>query len=386
MGVANIFFSGTLLQAFLASHGVSSERIGMLSATFSIVQMVTMLLFSAAVDKLKEPLKKSSLILAFLPLFYLEMLPFAFAGNVSEQALFSAAMAAGVAQSVFLGLNGILDYRIPYQIIDMRNYARFNSYAGIISGVLSVSVSSFVTFALARFAMDSVMGAMYALAAVCMAAASFFTGRMKPIDSPQTASRGKDSGLLATIKLPAFRVLLLPNLMRGFNTGVLGMLATIAIHELGISAAQTSSMSVIYTVAAIGGAYGFMRLARRIRVHWLYFGASILMCCLLPLLLPAGNYAVFAAVYAVLVLGQAFADNACPVLVAKLVPYECIGSFTSIRIGTYTGGISLGAMAAGFVLGRMPVLWLMLFSGLMQLGSGLVYYLFARANKDLLEE
>jgi len=385
IGIANIFFGGTLLQAFLSARGVGSEQIGMISATFSVVQMLTMLLFSAAVDKLRDPLKKSALFIGFLPLYFLALLPITLISDMPAQTIFSVVMTAGVVQSVFLGLHGILDYRIPYQIIDMRDYARFNSYAGIISGVMTVAVSSLTTFALARFAMDRVMSVMYALSALCMAAASLFTRRMKSVEMPaQTASK-QDSGLLATIKLPAFRVLFLPNLMRGFNTGVLGMLATVAIHELGISAAQTSSMSVISTAAAIFGAYGFMRLARRFRVHWLYFGASIAMCCALPLLLPAGDYAVFAAVYACLVLGQAVADNAAPVLVAKLVPYECIGSFTSIRIGVYTGGISLGSMSAGFVLGRMPVMWLLLFSGLMQLGSGLVYYLFARANADLLD-
>jgi len=202
----------------------------------------------------------------------------------------------------------------------------------------------------------------------------------------QEKTEKKDSGLLSTLKLPAFRVLFLPNLMRGFNTGVVGMLATIGIHELGFHAAQSSSMGVIATVASIAGSFFFLRLAARFRSHWLYFGASAAMCCLLPLMLLGRSFAVFASVYLLLLLGQSVADNSAPVLVAKLVPYECIGSFTSLRIGLFQGGISLGAMAAGAALGKFPVVWLLLFSGSMQLCSGFVYWLFARKNQALLED
>lgn len=386
MGVANIFFSGTLLQAFLADRGVGSEQIGMLTATLSIVQMVAMLLFSAGVDKLRDPLKKSALLIGMLPLFFVVMTPLALVRAVPVPVLFGVVLAAGIVQSVFYGLHGIIDYRVPYQIIDMRDYARFNSLSGIFSGIATVAVSSLTTFLLSKFAMHRVMGAMYALAALCMAAASFLTSRMRPVMMHSGGSVRGGSGLAATLRLPAFRVLLLPNLMRGFNTGVVGMLATIGIHELGLGAAQTSSMSVISTVVSIFGAYGFMLLARRVKPHWLYLGASAAIGCLLPLMLAGGNYGVFAAVYALLLFGMTVSDNASPVLVAKLVPYECIGSYTSLRIGVFTGGISLGSMAAGFVLGRMPVIWLMAVSGLMQLGSGLVYFLFSCKNKRLLED
>lgn len=384
--IANTFFAGTLLQTFLAAHGVPVDRIGMLAAALSMVQMVSMLLFSAAVDRLREPLKKSAALLGCMPLYYVVMLLFTFWAEAPAGALFGAVLAAGVVQSVLLGLNGILDYRVPYQIIDMRHYARLNSYQGITSGIAAVCIGSLTTFLLSRFHIDRVMSAMYALSAMCMVGASLCTRAMKPVMLVQEAAEKKDSGLLATLKLPAFRVLFLPNLMRGFNTGVIGMLATIGIHELGIHAAQSSAMGVIATVASIVGAYGFLHLARRFRAHWLYFGASAAMCALLPMLMAGRNFSVFAAVYLVLLLGQSVADNAAPVLVAKIVPYECIGSFTAVRIGLFQGGISLGSIAAGAALGRIPVVWLLLFSGMMQLISGLVYWLFARKQPAVRED
>lgn len=85
---------------------------------------------------------------------------------------------------------------------------------------------------------DRVMSAMYALSALCMAAAALFTRRMTPaFDALET--KKQNSGLLATLKLPTFHALLPPNVLRGFNTGVVGILATIGIYELGLSAAQT---------------------------------------------------------------------------------------------------------------------------------------------------
>lgn len=379
---ANLFSAGTLLQTFLAENGLSSAQIGTVTATLSMVNMITILLFSTVVDRVKNSLKASVGFMLFMPLFSLVMLPFSLAQNISSDALFQAVLLTGAVQNIFYGFYVILDYRIPYQIIDMRQYGRLNSMNGIVGGLLMVSVSSLTTALLYRFPAGPVFFAMYLTAAVCMAAAALVTRSMKAVGAPDVSDRHKKAGLLNTLKLPAFWALLTPNLMRGFNSGVVGMLATIGIHELKLTAAQSSVTSILYTAMTIAGPVCFLNLQKRMKLHGMYLLGSALMGCALPLMLAGRSFGVYLAVYVIVLLGLGIADYTVPVLITRVIPYESIGSYTSLRMGTHTGGIALGAMVAGAALGRVPAPAILLLSGCLQLGSGLIYWVYCRKMKN----
>jgi hypothetical protein len=344
--------------------------------------MITILLFSAVVDKVRDSLKASAGFMLFMPLFSLAMMPFSLMEGIPANVVFAAVLLAGAVQNIIYAFYVILDYRIPYQIIDMRGYGKLNSMNGIVGGVLMVAVSSLTTWLLYRFAAGKVFFGMYLLSAVCMVCGMLVTRSMKAVNQPMTAEKQKKAGLLNTLKMPAFRILLAPTVMRGFNSGVIGMLATIGIHELGLSAAQSSITSMIYTAMTIVGPICFLKLQGKLRLHSMYLLGSAIMCGSLPLMLAGGNYGLYLAVYVVVLLGLGIADYTMPVLITRVIPYESIGSFTSLRMGAHTGGIALGAMVAGAALGKVPAALILLISGCMQLGSGAIYWLYCRGRKE----
>ena len=379
---ANLFSAGTLLQTFLAEKGLTGAQIGTVTASLNMVHMITILLFSTVVDKVRDSLKASVGFMLFMPLFSLAMLPFSLMEGIPASVVFAAVLLAGAAQNIFYGFYVILDYRIPYQIIDMRGYGKLNSMNGIAGGVLMVAVSSLTTWLLYRFAAGTVFFGMYLMSAACMVTGMLVTRSMKAVNQPMTAETQKKAGLLNTLKMPAFRILLAPTVMRGFNSGVIGMLATIGIHELNLTAAQSSVTSIIYTAMTIAGPVCFLRLQGRLRLHSMYLLGSAIMCASLPLMLAGRSFGVYLAVYVLVLLGLGIADYTMPVLITRVIPYESIGSFTSLRMGAHTGGIALGAMIAGAALGKVPATAILLFSGCMQLGSGAAYWLYCRKRKE----
>ena len=56
--------------------------------------------------------------------------------NIKYRWIAIAVLLAGAVQNIFYGLYCILDYRIPYQIIDMRKYGQLTSINGVVGGVL----------------------------------------------------------------------------------------------------------------------------------------------------------------------------------------------------------------------------------------------------------
>ena len=118
---ANLFASGALLQTFLSAKGLSGAQIGTVTAALSMAQTVTILLFSTVVDKVRNSLRTSAKLMLLLPLFSLVMLPFSLMEGISADVLMAAVLIAGAVQNIFYGLYVILDYRIPYEIIDTTN-------------------------------------------------------------------------------------------------------------------------------------------------------------------------------------------------------------------------------------------------------------------------
>ena len=379
---ANLFASGALLQTFLSEKGLSGAQIGTVTATLSMAQMITILLFSTVVDKVRNSVKASAVFMMFMPLFSLVMLPFSLMQGVAPGVLMSAVLIAGALQNVFYGLYIIQDYRIPYEIIDMKDYGRLNSLNGVTGGLLMVLVSGLTTLLLYRFEVGPVFFAMYLLSAACMVTSALVTRSMRVVARPVEESTLKKAGLFNTLRMPAFWALLMPNLMRGFNSGVVGMLATVGMFELGLSAAQTSIMSIVYTAMTIAGPVCFLRLQGTVRLHSMYLLASLVMLCALPAMLIGHSFGVFLGVYIVLLVGLGIADYAMPVLITRVIPYESIGSYTSLRMGTHTGGIALGSMVAGAALGHIPTAVLLLISGCLQFGSGVIYWLYCRRMKE----
>jgi len=379
---ANLFLSGTLLQTFLSSKGVSGAQIGMVLAALNMAQTITILLFSTVVDRVRNSVKASAIFQMFTPLFALVMLPFTLMQGVSVDVLTGAVLLAGTVHNIFYGFYCILDYRIPYEIIDMRDYGRLNSINSVVGGVLMVAVSGLTTGLLYLFDDGPVFFCMYLFAALCMAASTLVTKSMKTVDRPVSAEAGKGVGLLSTLRMRAFWFLLLPNLLRGVNNGVVGMLATVGMFELGLSAAESSAMSIAYTVMSVAGPLAFFELQKRVRLHNLLIVCSAVIPAAMAILTLGGSFGSFIAVYVVLMLVIGIVDNLMPVLVTRIIPYENIGSYTSLRMGTHMAGLSLGSMAAGAALGNVPTAALLAFSGCLQLCSGLSYWMYCRRMRN----
>ena len=375
IAVSMLFAGGAFLQAFLAENGVSAEKISTLVAAMNTAQMVTILLFSSVVDRMKHVIGNSARFIAGMGVYFAVMAFLAFSGAASSGLLYGIALGAGVVLYIFYGLYAVSDYRLPYQIIDMKDYAHVTGTCGVMGGAISVGISALAAFLIASLPMNPVMGSLYLLSLFSLAGAVYMTKRLRPIPfAPSDISQKKHIGLLATLHLPMFWKLLLPNLMRGFNTGIIGMMATIGMHEMGLTAAQTSAMALVYTVMGVAGGYGFMRLSAKRSSASLCLFAGILMAAAMPLLMLGKQFYFFLGLYAAVLFAMQLVDYTVPVILVDLIPYECIGSFTSLRLGTHSGGIALGSMAVGIALSSGSSVLLLLFSGLLQLISSIVYY------------
>ena len=132
--------NGALMQLFLADKGLSTVQIG----TFAtVVQMSTLLgtmLCSGAADKSDNPRRFTALVLlsqTVLSLCYLFLIKASFTPKIIL--LVTAGLAAAI--TGLAAMKGILDYKLPYQIVPLERYGDMIFFNSAINGVVGIALS-----------------------------------------------------------------------------------------------------------------------------------------------------------------------------------------------------------------------------------------------------
>ena len=375
VGCVSLFVTGNIIQTFLVGYGVPGEQVSRMIAAFSAAQMIAMFMMSLVADSLIHLKRCCTAVTGLLAVYFIVLTPPLLAGAV-PQTLAKIMLAAGILQSALLGALAILDCKLPYCIIDMRNYARLSALGGLSGSILQVCAATLAAYFLARFRIGGVMAALFAGCAALVLIAALMTVRLR--DNGTGASAPVHGGFVRVLRMPAFWVLLTPNLMRGICTGVINMLTVIGMQELGVTTEHGASMAIIYTAMSIAGAILFGLLSKRLSSRLLCLLAGFVLIAALPGLLLTGGGALFMALYAVVLGAMFMVDYSVPVIVTEIVPYDCIGRYSSLRLGAHWAGIALGSALVGFCLSRGLVPVLLAGAAAMQAVSGLVYYLFSR--------
>jgi predicted MFS family arabinose efflux permease len=184
----------------------------------------------------------------------------------------------------------------------------------------------------------------------------------------------KSNGKINLFTYKPFISLALPNVMRGFALGIASMGITIGYYTELIDGVSANYVIIMTNALSIVGSFAFSKIARLVRDKHVIFICSLVIAILLPLMTLAGTN-LFIVIYGVLYLFLVILNNAVPVTVTKIIDPEVAGQYSGGRMLLNTLGTSL----AGFVcvpmfraIGVVPTL---VISGLMQIVSGLGYYI-----------
>lgn len=322
--------NGALMQLFLADKGLSTVQIG----TFAtVVQMSTLLgtmLFSKTVDKSDNPKRFTGLVLlcqTLLSLCYLLIAKSSLSANVTLLLTgMLAAMLTGLA-----ALKGILDYKLPYQIIPLDKYGNMVFFNSAVNGVVGIGLS----FCFSRIIAVKLGGEPYlwcmVLASTLLLISSTSCLSMKPIEGSAAIIRknsmtGKQ--LLEMFRSPKFKAIILPTLLRGITFGITGSMVLIMLN-LGYSDADVSKLPIITACGCLLAAGIHHVLSHRLKIPSIGTVGSILL--LSVLFLPRGNTHLFYFLYLLVYTGQMLIDCTVPIMVIHIVDPQIAGAYNAWR-------------------------------------------------------
>lgn len=383
--VTTLFISGSIMQTFLAEIGFSGRQVGTYSALTNVVQIMVTVLNIFIADNLSNPKKLLAWLSLSPALLCLPMFLFCFRGRGDVTEVYFMIMLLCCVLNFFLGIKTIVEFRLPYMIIDIRNYARMENINGVISGIISVAVSALVAILMDIYPMRSVMAGGFLLCTVFSVLSAWVDVSMKVRKEYQVVSQKAHKEYQDTPeRRPAFRweklikrefgYFYIPNFLRGLTMGVISVIPVICRAEITTNASVLSGLATVLSLSAIVGSAIYLALQYRIRTPKLYLFWSAVQCLFLALMMSGKNVAVFFICYMIVCIGYNITNVAVPVYVTEIIPYEDIGSYTSVRLITMMAGQAIASYGATAVMDYVPGAVVLIIAGVTQLISGIMFY------------
>jgi len=313
-------------------------------------------------------------IMGQLPMFIL-MFYLSLNRSLSPDTIFILFIILCIILSIAHGISYIVSYKLPHHIMDMKDYGTVTGQSGVILGVFGVAFMSLFTFATNKLGYFSAIKLFIATGFIFFIISIIITFSYER-RTPESID--KDDTVINLFKYRPFYVLLIPNFLRGFSTGIFNLMAVIGFSEKVIdskSAVLIGTLAQIATIVSCGiYAVFFSRKYNGI----INFISTVVFAVTLPFCLIGKSSTVFIIFYTVAYIFFTFVSYAIPVIVARHIDYECLGQYTAWRMGLHTLGTALGSAAVPLLLKLVGGTGTMIICGLTLLPCGIMYYLFEK--------
>ena len=371
---------GTIMQQFLLYREISPAMVGIYTTLVSGVQTVAMMLFSNVSERTDNPLKyctRMLIVMAAITAGYLPVILF----DLGSTATLVLVCLMSIGQLALHSCKYIYDYRVNYQIVEPKSYGAMLFLASALSGVAGIAFSWLFAAMIDGNSGGNPYFVCMALTLVLFLIVIFFNARLKPI-YPLPSNTAKRTSLMSQFKTVmsdrSFRVLLIPNLMRGITLSITGCIVLIAlvmdIDESGrakiplVCAAATALASVVYGL-----------LNKKFSVGVINIIGGILTCSMI--FLPRGNTYGFLALVFVCFLGRLIVDNAVPTMLFPLIDPKIAGSYNAWRCVLYSIFSFIITPVISALVEIVDPLWLLVPGALSYLIVTIWYYIACKQLK-----
>lgn len=375
MQCAVLLISGSILQSFLMESGVSERSVTLYVSVMQVLQMLAMVAFSGKIENVKSIIKTTALLyLGFIPILVV-LSYFCNFGKGNAAALIISVFIAGGFVSIFQGIRGVLGYKLPYRIIDITQYGRITGISGVFIGISCAVFSAVISYYSGNADYFSAMNVFFITGIIMLVGVCVVTFSLRDIGDTIQVRKEK----INIFKYRPFYILLIPNLLRGFHSGVWGVLTVIGYSAGILDKSGAATFAVILQVAAMVGCFIYAVIAQKINDGKLILFSSIAVALLTPFMFVGKSKLVFFTVFFFANIAFNFIAYGVPTAVTKIVHYNCVGQYSAWRMVLHTLGVAVGGAAVTYVMELCGIYITLIIAGLCQIISGAAYF---RIMKD----
>lgn len=362
---------GSIAQLFLAARGLSSTDIGCYATLISAAQMILYVIFANLGDRSRNPLKLSIWL---------------YLANLAVTTLYIPISLTSLDGLFLLGLMGLLtvgqtacycgmmscDFNITYMILPNDMYGKHLSYLALTNGIVVVGFSTVYSRLIDANAMGNPYLICMILGCALLGISAFLGTRMKVLypHEPSPVRADPIRQLRVLMKDRLFRILLVPNFLRGFAQALIGSITVVAL-SMGIGQTGASKISIVVGLGSVGYTLLYRLLAKKLKI-----GAIGLVGCGLmwaAVFFPRENATLFLILYFLVDAGYKMSFNAMAITTYEMIDPAVVGSFNVWRTVIISAGATVLTPLVPHLLENVSPLWLFIPCALAQTVSMLWY-------------
>lgn len=383
--IINLFvllFCGAVLQTLLIERGVPEEKVNIYISVMQIVQTLSMLLLSEKMDSVKNVIKWHVLPFYAAVPFAVFLVILSLNGDFFADKTIFVLYATGILFNFFYSLHMILTYKLPYHVMDMKIYGRYTAIVGIVSSIAALIITSLLSFFQKMYGFFEVMSYLY-FASLILTFVLVFLGLSLKRVNKEIVSEKKENRKINIFKYKPFYSLLIPNFLRGFCSGIIGLAVSIGFSQNLLDAQSSSYLVIITNAATITGCLFYGLISMKKIEDKLVFLSSLSIFVFLPVMFFGKSTMVFLFFYGIMYFFFILINYGTPVLITRIVDYDVMGQYTSWRLLVSAAGTALAGFCCSGMLEFFGAVLTMLITGSMQLVSGVWYYVYVKKVKKI---
>ena len=389
---ALLFATGAIIQTFLLTMGVDMDRVSVYASIVQIVQVVAMVVCLFFGDGVKNIKRFLTCIYLVLPVIFIVELAVLLTGLKNTDWIYTLVLIGSIVANFVLGLNNVVCYKMPYFVIDMSDYGKLSSFSGIFSGGIGIAVTSLLSLFVQLYDYRLVMSVAFCIGTllwIITAILNHSYDLKKPLEEANNQEtetlKTRIIKTLGVMKHPVFLKTLVPHILRGVGLGVVGLAVVLGTADSILNTETATTVALLTSLGSIVGYVVYLFMEKHLRVSVLLSIAGILLAVSLPLMTVFQNLIFFYIIYFIGYTLITIVNMCVPVLVYDCVPYEIMGSYTSLRMMLFTLGQAFPGFFMSDLIGVIGTFGVLIIAGLSFVISSIWFSLVLKKPKEIKE-
>lgn len=384
---ASVVSTGSVFSAFLMHGGMTEGQIGLYLSITQFVNLAVSLLFAGAAANTRDT-RKPLLLLGLISSFILALhLCFCFS-EIGGGLAYILILFLGCMQAAVTALRTVFIYKLPCEIMDLRFYSVYAGYQGLFTGVTGIGIGFLLPLFFERYSFAAVNCAAFALAGVFGVISAILLRILTPLDtgtamlSDEALTDRKGISMIADLRRllhnRIFMKLLLPNILRGFGTGLISIFPVIILREQILTEQSASLLTAGTYIGTLLSCFAYVFCVKKIGVPKTCLFGGILFC--LICLTLSGETMFCMVLYTLAYAGFNIVCCAIPDLIYRSIASDLISIFQTWRLAMTQLGIVLASALFGLLVEATTGIWIVLIGVICYLICAGCYYLNFKNN------
>ncbi|MBR5507255.1 MAG: hypothetical protein IKV88_04340 [Clostridia bacterium] len=365
--------TGTVLQTFMLELGYGEQTTAYFESFMMIIQSISMLALSGYVERKTNILNSYAVSCGFSHILIVPLLALCLLTKHTGVAFFVVMCIFGVVGRICQGIYNITFYKLPYQIMDMKNYGTVTAYGSVGSGILAALFSALIMALNKKFGLFGGMKIILVLGILLSVVMIVLVLKITVINTfERTDSSDKGVDIL---RYKPFRVFAIPDLCRGIFNGVINVVVIVGYHNKAINSESAVAIVVLTQIASGLGALIYAGVCKKIIDGKIILLFAVLTCASLSFMVTSNMY-VFLITYFIAKTASSVNDNAIPVAIAKIVDYSHIGRYSAFRILIHMLGTAIGGGVIIYTIDCFGKVFAMIITGMCIMICAIAYFMY----------